>query len=54
MRTEYEDKGPCAVAHEEKENGGTAPAITDRDDELEKSEEKKDCLERNKGDADRR
>lgn len=50
-RTKDEDKGPCAVAHEEEENGGAAPAITESNDKLEKSEDKKDSLEGNKCDA---
>jgi hypothetical protein len=50
-RTEDEDEGPCAVAHEEEENGRAAPAVTQRNDKLEKSEDEKDSFEGNKSDA---
>ena len=51
VRTKDEDKDPCAVAHEEEYDGGAAPTMTERNDKLEKSEEKEDGLEGNKGDA---
>jgi hypothetical protein len=50
-RTEDQNEGPCAVAHEEEENGRAAPAVTQRNDELEKSEDEKDSFKGNKSDA---
>ena len=50
-RTEYEDEGPCTIAHEEVDDGGTAPAIAQRNQEFGEWEKKENCFKGHKGGA---
>jgi hypothetical protein len=42
IQTKYEHEGPCAIADEEVDNGGAAPAIAQSKEELDESEDKED------------
>jgi hypothetical protein len=42
--TEYENERPCAITHEEENDGCAAPATAERNHELDECKDKKDSL----------
>jgi hypothetical protein len=40
-RTEYEGESPCAITHEDEDDGGAAPAIVEGNQELDECKNEK-------------